>query len=220
MIRLTTITLWHFDAGSGRRPPHQKATFRPSQIADRRHYQIQMKTTSYSSLRRRLITGRVKRRSTCQRKASSGPGAVLLLRPTAKRGRFAFPFGREDHASHELCRHLARTPGNHCIQSGLHQASPGEIVGSAAAPAARCRKFRRGSFILHLPIASHHSITSSARASNRGGMVSPSALAVIRLMTRSNLVGCSTGKSAGFAPRKTLSTYSAPRRNIAGKFAP
>jgi len=34
----------------------------------------------------------------------------------------------------------------------------------------------------------------------------PSALAVIRLMTRSNLVGCSTGKSAGFAPRKILST--------------
>jgi hypothetical protein len=23
VIRLTTITLWHFDAGSGRRPPHQ-----------------------------------------------------------------------------------------------------------------------------------------------------------------------------------------------------
>src|SRR5262247_272466 len=39
-----------------------------------------------------------------------------------------------------------------------------ETAGSAAAPAARCRKFRRGSFILNLP--SHHSITSSARASS------------------------------------------------------
>src|SRR5262245_23842239 len=29
---------------------------------------------------------------------------------------------------------------------------------------ARCRNSRRGSFILHLPFASHHSITSSARA--------------------------------------------------------
>jgi hypothetical protein len=37
-----------------------------------------------------------------------------------------------------------------------------ETAGSAAAPAARCRKFRRGSFVLDLP--SHHSITSSARA--------------------------------------------------------
>src|SRR5436190_3786897 len=34
----------------------------------------------------------------------------------------------------------------------------------------------------------------------------PSTLAVVRLMTRSNLVGCSTGMSAGFAPRRILST--------------
>src|SRR5262249_42169771 len=34
-------------------------------------------------------------------------------------------------------------------------------AGSVAAPAASCRKFRRGSFSLNLP--SHHSITSSAR---------------------------------------------------------
>src|SRR5262245_35277326 len=43
-----------------------------------------------------------------------------------------------------------------------------------------------------------HSITSSARASSIGEMVRPRALAVIRLITRSNLIGCSTGKSAGF----------------------
>src|SRR5262249_41672886 len=42
-----------------------------------------------------------------------------------------------------------------------------DTAGSAAAPAARCRNFRRGSFILNLP--SHHSITSSARASNCAG---------------------------------------------------
>src|SRR5215470_1156540 len=49
-----------------------------------------------------------------------------------------------------------------------------------------------------------HSITSSARPSSVGGTARPSAFAVIRLMTRSNLVGCSTGMSAGFAPRKIL----------------
>src|SRR5262245_37391673 len=71
-----------------------------------------------------------------------------------------------------------------------------ETAGNAAAPAARCRNcLRWGSFILNLP--SHHSITSSARTSSVGGIVRPSALAVIRLMTRSNLVGCSTGRSAG-----------------------
>ena len=39
-------------------------------------------------------------------------------------------------------------------------------------------------------LAASHSITSSARASSVGGMVRPSALAVLRLMTSSNLVGC------------------------------
>jgi hypothetical protein len=51
-----------------------------------------------------------------------------------------------------------------------------------------------------------YSITSSAMASSVGGMSRPSARAVIRLITRSNLVGCSTGRSAGLAPRSTLST--------------
>src|SRR6516225_7799555 len=54
--------------------------------------------------------------------------------------------------------------------------------------------------------ALHHSITSSARNRNDSGIVSPSALAVVRLITRSNLVGCSTGMSAGLAPRRILST--------------
>jgi hypothetical protein len=48
----------------------------------------------------------------------------------------------------------------------------------------------------------------------------PSALAVVRLMTRSNLVGCSTGISAGCAPRRILFTNSAARRNKSGKLAP
>src|SRR6516225_3598045 len=72
------------------------------------------------------------------------------------------------------------------------------MAGSAAAPAARRRKFRRGSFILHLPLASHHSITSSAVASSVGGTSMPSALAVCRLMMNSNLLVCMTGSSAGF----------------------
>src|SRR5262249_45827129 len=51
-----------------------------------------------------------------------------------------------------------------------------------------------------------HSMTSSARARSVGGISRPRAWAVIRLMTRSNLAGCSTGMSAGFAPRRILST--------------
>src|SRR5690242_11580895 len=51
-----------------------------------------------------------------------------------------------------------------------------------------------------------HSMTSSARASNAGGILRPSVLAVPMLMTSSNLVGCSTGRSAGLAPFRILST--------------
>src|SRR6266536_2576978 len=52
-----------------------------------------------------------------------------------------------------------------------------------------------------------HSITSSARASRVGGISRPSALAVLRLITSSYLVGCSTGSSAGFAPLRIWPTY-------------
>src|SRR5262245_57593606 len=50
------------------------------------------------------------------------------------------------------------------------------------------------------------SITSSARTRNVSGTFKPSTLLVVRLKTRSNLVGCSTGRSAGLAPRRILST--------------
>src|SRR5262245_46716167 len=51
-----------------------------------------------------------------------------------------------------------------------------------------------------------HSITSSAIASSDGGTVRPSALAVLRLITSSNLVGCSTGISPGLVPLRMRST--------------
>jgi hypothetical protein len=49
-------------------------------------------------------------------------------------------------------------------------------------------------------------ITLSALASTFGGIVRPICLAVLRLITSSNFVGCSTGSSAGFAPLRILST--------------
>src|SRR6516225_9906920 len=51
----------------------------------------------------------------------------------------------------------------------------------------RCGKRRR------------YSMTSSAVASNDEGMVRPSALAVLRLITNSNLTGAWTGSSLGFS---------------------
>ena len=51
-----------------------------------------------------------------------------------------------------------------------------------------------------------HRITSSAWKRMRGGIVRPRALAVLRLITSSNFVGCSTGSLAGLAPLRILST--------------
>ena len=45
-----------------------------------------------------------------------------------------------------------------------------------------------------------HSITSSVRANRFDGTSIPSALAVFKLITNSNFVDCTTGKSAGFSP--------------------
>jgi PAS domain S-box-containing protein len=47
-------------------------------------------------------------------------------------------------------------------------------------------------------------MTSSAVASTFVGMVRPRAFALVRLMTRSNFVRCSIGRSAGFVRRKAL----------------
>jgi hypothetical protein len=56
------------------------------------------------------------------------------------------------------------------------------------------------------PVAFIQSITSSARSQIKGGMVMPSALAVFILMTNSNFVGSSSGRSPGLAPFRILST--------------
>src|SRR5262249_45484105 len=55
-------------------------------------------------------------------------------------------------------------------------------------------------------------MTLSALASTFGGIVRPICLAFFKLITSSNLVGCSTGRSAGFAPLRILSTWLAARR--------
>jgi hypothetical protein len=51
-----------------------------------------------------------------------------------------------------------------------------------------------------------HLISLVARANKSGGIVRPICLAVFKLITNSNFVGCSTGRSAGLAPFRILST--------------
>ena len=65
-----------------------------------------------------------------------------------------------------------------------------------------------------------YSITSSAVASSDEGTVRPSALAALRLITSSNLVGCWIGRLAGFSPLRMRSTYPAAWRNCSVKSVP
>src|SRR5262249_7141470 len=68
-------------------------------------------------------------------------------------------------------------------RQGPDRHSEGEIANSRAAAKKHC-----------------YSIPSSARATSLSGTVRPSAFAVLRLATVSNLVGACTGRSAGFSP--------------------
>ena len=79
----------------------------------------------------------------------------------------------------------------------------GSIVSNPNSTASFWRLFQQ-----HLPKADSctaarqhlYSITSSARASSVGGTSRPSAFAAFRLITNSNLVDCTTGRSTGLAP--------------------
>src|SRR4029079_17192425 len=68
------------------------------------------------------------------------------------------------------------------------------------------RYFPSRSVLMQRSKKDHYSITSSARAISDGGTVRPRALAVLRLMTSSNFVGCSAGISAALAPCRILTT--------------
>ena len=53
------------------------------------------------------------------------------------------------------------------------------------------------------PVHRHHLVRPKQ---HDDGIVSPRAWAVLRLMTSSNFIGCSTGRSAGLVPLRSLST--------------
>src|SRR5262249_51237418 len=79
--------------------------------------------------------------------------------------------------------------------------------GAVGRASSRCRSaflhlFKLGSppaYPIHNVRAIRDGCFSEFTSSNEGGTVRPSAFAVLRLMTRSNFVGSSTGRSDGFA---------------------
>ena len=120
----------------------------------------------------------------------------------------------------KLCRADAKVHGRFCVK----RCGPSRRRGSAA-PAVLKNFVRqpKETFATLSASSRHeppHSITSSARESSAGQMFRLSALAVLRLMTSSNFVGCSIGRSAGFAPLRILSTQYAALRYIASNDGP
>jgi hypothetical protein len=116
------------------------------------------------------------------------------------------------HRDHRQCP--LGTKGRACCPGGVYQSEDcrvacfggphgGRIL--ARATAASAGKF-------HFEPPSHHSITSSARASTLAGTSRPSALAVLRLSTVSYLVGACTGRSAGDAGQHSSIRSSSSRR--------
>src|SRR5262245_21172649 len=88
-------------------------------------------------------------------------------------------------------------------QSCVHRLKEADFGGRQRAEGFGCHEERERS----RPCCSaFYLITLSARNSTDCGIVTPICFAVFRLMTSSNFVGCSTGRSAGFVPLRILST--------------
>ena len=64
---------------------------------------------------------------------------------------------------------------------------------------------------MHRSKLHHHSTTSSATSRNSRLIVSPKSLAAFRLTTSSNLIGCSTGNSAGLLGHQLWAKKGRPR---------
>lgn len=74
--------------------------------------------------------------------------------------------------------------------------------------------------VLNAVVRVGQSMTLSAMISSDCGMVRPNAFEVLPLIINSNLVGSSTGRSAGLVPLRILSMYAAARRVIRSRSGP
>ena len=140
-----------------------------------------------------------------------GPAAGLaLIDAILARGDLA-----DYHLAHsaraDLCRRLGRTAeARAAYERALAPRAAGAGAALPRAAARRAAGLRRPRAALRRvgggSAGTAHSMTLSARASTEGGTLRPKAFAVFRLTTSSNLVGCSIGISAGFAPLRMRST--------------
>jgi hypothetical protein len=110
---------------------------------------------------------------------------------------------QDDGCAGELARHFrSGSIASVCLPAGYFRSAPinGHHLTSPVGP---FRAAMNG--LMHRSNSPLHSITLSARSRIDVATSILSAFAVLRFTTSSNFVGCSTGRSAGFSPRKTRS---------------
>src|SRR5262249_52873623 len=107
-----------------------------------------------------------------------------------------------EQATHGTSLLWPRSPGKHRAEATRETRSCSALsIGAEKAQRIRLLPEELTALVEH-----GYSITWSALSSSVCGIVRPSTFAVLRLMTNSNFVGCSTGRSAGLAPLRILST--------------
>ena len=129
------------------------------------------------------------------------------LSPSSRRWWEAYLRRRPQHRSllSQQRRHARCGAGEQPPMSQLgHKQTLRRRLGQVRFPSqsGHARDHLDASALCHYRTWPSHSITSSASASSVGGRSSPSALAVLRLITSSNLTACTTGRSDGFSPRR------------------
>jgi hypothetical protein len=142
-------------------------------------------------------SARMARRRILASASSSAASARRICIRSPPRGLTPRLSGRRSRAAPARCWAATRAAIRHLPRSSRSERGRTRDAG-------RPRQSFNHVICSHAP-APRHSITSPARARIDGGIVRPSVLAVLRLMTSWYLEACSTGSSAGLAPLRILS---------------
>jgi hypothetical protein len=143
-----------------------------------------------------------------QRETNVPAGTLALVRsPQALR------CSKEQNALHTLIhqRHLTPSCGGHA-PTAERTLNPAMMFVESLIPGPELENGLGHNQTHALQQRAPYSITSSARARKDSGMVSPSALAVLRLITSSTFVSSWTGRWAGFSPLRMRPEYTPTRR--------
>jgi hypothetical protein len=142
--------------------------------------------------------------STLSRTNSAAMSAKFSLRASAQRYSIVTVRPAIQPSSRSRCTKAAV----HGSQAEAVVVPRNPIVGSFVDCCARARERPRSRRAAEQrdELAPVHSITSSAATCSVSGTVRPSLLAAFKLMTSSNFVGCTTGRSLGWAPLRIRPT--------------